>query len=144
MANLPDWLGFELPVKGERMPAYRTPPFLTPLSITPLSRIQFANGGRRRVPVIGVTAADAFGLFLHEGDVEKRAEKILRLLLQRHGALLRWPRGSPDQGNRLPKELRSEDRLRRDALRSVTWIGALRNMETPEQIDAAPSRRGAD
>lgn len=108
-ANLPGWLEFKLPAKRARVPVFKAPPFVKPLSITPLSRVQFANGGRRRVPVAGVTAADAFGLFLQEGDVEARAQSPAPLAAAARGPARR-PRGSPDQGRRPSQGVRPENR----------------------------------
>ena len=141
--NLPDWLGFPMPVKGEKEGRFRSPPFVDPLSITKLSRTLFANGGRRRVPVIGVSAADAFGLFLHEGDAKRRARRILRVLLQRHGPLLAGLTAARGKSFDDLKAFDPKADLRRDALRSLTWLGALlytlgckskRDATMPEQV----------
>jgi hypothetical protein len=123
--NVPDWIGFRLPVKGERELVLRRPPHVSPLSIIPLSRAQFVNGGRRRLDLIGVTATDAFGLFLQEGSVEQRACKMLRLLTQRHGSLLSGLTAARAKGIDHLKEFDPKANLRPDALRSVTWIGVL-------------------
>ncbi len=124
-ANVPDWLGFTLPVRGKKKAKFRKAPFVRPLSITPLSRILFANGGRRRVPVIGVTASDAFGLFLRDGEPKKRAMRLLPLLLERHGPLLSGVAAAKIRGNDNLKKFDPKTDLRRDALRSTTWIGTL-------------------
>lgn len=125
VSNTPDWLGFRLPVKGQSELVFRKPPRVAPLSITPLSRVQFANGGRRRVDVIGVTAAEAFGLFLGEGNVGQRAHKVLRLLLQRHGPLLRGLAAARAKGIDHLKNFDPKTDLRRDALKSASWTGVL-------------------
>lgn len=124
-SNTPDWLGFRMPVKGKSELVFRKPPYVAPLSVVPLSRTQFANGGRRRVDVIGVTAATAFGLFLHEGDFSRRVQTVLRLLIQRHGALLAGLAAARSKGIEHLKDFDSKTDLRRDALRSATWLGAL-------------------
>jgi len=124
-ANIPTWLAFPAPGKGKSELAFWRPPSLEPLSIISLSRVQFANGGIRRVPVIGVTAGDAFGLFLREGDFKTRAGKILRLLLLRHSGLLSALASRRVKGIDQLREIDPKTDLRRDALRSVTWIGAL-------------------
>ena len=123
--NIPDCLGFHLPLKGQPELVFRRPPRVAPLSITPLSRVQFVNGGRRRINVIGVTAGDAFGLFLHEGNVEQRARKLLRLLVRRHGLLLSGLAAARVKGTEYLKDFDPKIDLRRDALRSAAWIGAL-------------------
>lgn len=125
VSNTPDWLGFRLPIKGQSELVFRKPPRVAPLSITPLSRVQFANGGRRRVDVIGATAAEAFGLFLGEGDVRQRARKSLRLLLQRHGPLLGGLAAARAKGIDHLKDFDPKTDLRRDALKSASWIGVL-------------------
>jgi len=124
-SNTPDWLGFRMPVKDEPGLIFRKPPCVAPLSVVPLSRTQFANGGRRRVDVIGVTAATAFGVFLHEGDFGRSARTVLRLLVQRHGALLAGLAEARSKGIEHLKDFDPKTDLRRDALRSATWLGAL-------------------
>jgi hypothetical protein len=118
-------LGFRLPVKGTKEVVLRRPVYVSPLSITPLSRAKFVNGGQRRVPVIGVTAATAFGLFLREGDVGRKAESVLALLLERHGVLLGGLAAARNKGSEYLTDFDPKADLRRDALRSITWIGAL-------------------
>lgn len=138
--NLPDWLGMPMPVKGETKSQFKKPFFVDPLSITRLSRTQFANGGKRRVPVIGVSAADAFGLFLGEGNAELRARKTLRRLLQRHGSLLAGLTVARVKSLDHLKAFDPKTDLRRDALRSLTWIGALLHMlDRQNTRDAAMS-----
>ena len=124
-SNTPGWLGFPSPVQGKAEAVFQRPPHVAPLSITPLSRIQFANGGQRRVSAIGVTAAEAFGLYLHEGDVERRARRFLRLLVRRHGTLLGGLAAARAKGIEYLKEFDPKTDLRLDALRSTTWIGVL-------------------
>lgn len=124
-SNVPDWLGFRVPVRGQSGLVLRKPSWVAPLSIIPLSRTQFVNGGRRRVNVIGVTAADAFGLFLGEGDVMQRARKVLRLLVRRHGPLLAGLAAARAKGIDHLKDFDPKTDLRRDAVRSASWFGTL-------------------
>lgn len=124
-SNTPDGLGFRSPVKGQSELVFRKPPRVSPLSITPLSRMQFANGGRRRIDVIGVTAGDAFGLFLREGDIERRTRKVLRMLVQRHGPLLVGLTAARTKGIDELKDFDPKTDLRRDGLKSVSWLGVL-------------------
>jgi hypothetical protein len=124
-SNTPDWLGFQMPVRDKRGLVFRKPPYVAPLSVVPLSRTQFANGGRRRVDVIGVTVATAFGMFLHEGDFGQSARTVLRLLVQRHGALLAGLAQARSKGIGHLKDFDPKTDLRRDALQSATWLGAL-------------------
>jgi hypothetical protein len=124
-SNIPNWLGFRSPVRGQSELVFRKPPRLKPLSITPLSRVKFANGGHRRVDVIGVTSAEAFGLFLREGSVEQHARKVLRLLIQRHSALLSGLAAARTKGIDDVKDFDPKTDLRRDALKSAAWFGVL-------------------
>ena len=125
VANTPEWLGFFLPVKGEKRTRLRRPPFVKPLSITPLSRILYSNGGTRRVLVIGVTASDAFGLFLRDGDPPQRAARLLHLLVERHGPLLAAVTAARIKGGESLKAFDPRLDLRRDALKSAAWFGVL-------------------
>lgn len=124
-ANVPDGIVFPVPVKGRRVPVPRGPSYVAPLSITRLSRMQFVNGGRRRLSVAGTPAGDAFELFLGNGAVKRRARTLLRLLLRRHAALLGGLAAARSKGIDHLKDFDPKADLRRDALRSVTWIGVL-------------------
>lgn len=125
-ANTPGWLSLPTPVKGERALQHRRPPqTLAPLSLTPVSSSLFAGGGRRRVPVAGVGPAEAFALFLGDGDRRARARRILRLLVQRHGALLAAVAMAHGAGVEALKTFDPGADLRPAALRSAAWIGAL-------------------
>ena len=125
VANTPDGVGFVVPVKGERVPVFRRRARVAPLSLVPLTRVLFANGGARRVDVVGATAGEAMSLFLREGDVASRARRLLRLFLLRHGALLRALAVAARQGTDALKDFDPKIDLRRDALRSLAWFGAL-------------------
>lgn len=124
--NTPDWLMLRTPVKGERQLLARTPPKqLAPLSLTPMSAVLYANGGRRRIPLAGVAASEAFALFFGEGESRKRAGRVLRLLVQRHGALLAGLAQARAVGVDALKTFDPKADLRPAALRSAAWIGAL-------------------
>lgn len=123
--NTPDWLRFPFPGKAKTEVILRGPPYVTPLSITPISRVQFANGGRRPIKVIGIPASQAFQLFLKEGDIERRARDLLHLLVERHGDLLAGVAAARTKGTEFLKDFDPKADLRRNALRTVTWIGAL-------------------
>lgn len=125
LANVPDDIGFILPVKGERIPVLRRPTRVAPLSLVPLTRVLFANGGTRRVEVVGATAGEAMALFLREGNVDARARKLLRLFVLRHGALLSALAVAARQGTEALKNFDPKTDLRRDALRSLAWFGVL-------------------
>jgi hypothetical protein len=105
--------------------AFRGPSLVAPLSITRLSRMQFVNGGRRRIDVIGVTAAEAFGLFFREGNIERRANRLLRLLIRRHGQLVGGLASARAKGIDYLKDFDPKTDLRRDALRSASWLAVL-------------------
>ena len=123
--NTPDWLGFPSPGKGKSEVVVRGPTYVAPLSITPISRVQFANGGRRRIGVVGTTATAAFSLFLHDGNVDRSTRSLLRLLLQRREGLLGGLAAARAKGIEYVKDFDPNADLRWDALRSVTWIGVL-------------------
>ncbi|ALK09274.1 hypothetical protein [Blastochloris viridis] len=123
--NTPDWLRFPFPGKAKAEVILRGPPYVTPLSITPISRVQFANGGRRPIEVIGIPASQAFQLFLKEGDIERRARDLLHLLVERHGDLLAGVAAARTKGTEFLKDFDPKAGLRRNALQSATWIGAL-------------------
>ena len=125
LANLPGEIGFVLPVKGERVPVLRRPTRVAPLSLVPLTRVLFANGGTRRVDVVGATAGEAMGLFLREGNTGGLARKLLRLFLLRHGALLGALSVAARKGTEALKDFDPKTDLRRDALRSLAWFGVL-------------------
>jgi hypothetical protein len=124
-ANTPDWLRLPFPGKAKAKVILRGPPYMPPLSITPISRVQFANGGRRPIEVIGIPVSQAFQLFLKEGDIERRARDLLHLLVERHGDLLAGVAAARTKGTEFLKDFDPKAGLRRNALRSVTWIGAL-------------------
>ncbi len=124
-SNTPDWLGFPCPVKGKSEAVFQRPQYVSPLSITPMSRVQFANGGRRRVTVIGVSSTVAFGVFLYDGDMELRARSLLSMLIQRHASLCSGLASSRIKGIEHLKDFDPKVDLRRDALRSANWIAAL-------------------
>lgn len=125
LRNLPDWISLPLPVKGQKQLVQQRPFSVTPLSITPISRVLYANGGRRKVDVAGTTSAAAFALFLRDGDVTQRARQSLRLLVARHGPLLAGIAAARAKGTEHLKAFDPSTDLRRDALKSVTWIGSL-------------------
>lgn len=80
--NLPPWLS--LWHKKER----RRPQSLTPLTIPSLTRRQFVRGGTEATDAIGLPPAEAFGLFLQEGDGQRLAQRFLHVVLKRHHQLL--------------------------------------------------------
>jgi hypothetical protein len=147
-SNTPDWLTLPFPGTGKSEVVLRRAPYVAPLSIVPISRIQFANGGRRRISVIGTTAAAAFSLFLHEGDVGRSARSLLRLLIRRHESLLGGLAAARAKGTEYLKDFDPKADLRRDALRSITWIGALLhhlghyNSWKPEMSDSVSYANG--
>ena len=124
LSNAPEWLGFPVPDKGKSAITFRRSAYVAPLSIVALSRKLFVKDGRHTIEVIGVSAADAFGHFLREGDAERRARRLLRLLLHRHGSLLRGVAAARHKGTDHLKIFDPKTDLRRDALRSVAWVAA--------------------
>lgn len=124
-ANTPDWLRFPFPGDAKAEVILRGPSYVSPLSITPISRAQFVNGGRRPVEVIGIPASQAFQLFLKEGDVARRARDLLQLIVERHRDLLAGVAAARTKGTKYLKDFDPKAGLRRNALQSATWIGAL-------------------
>lgn len=124
-SNTPEWIEFHLPVKGASGLAPRRPPRVGPLSIIPLSKVLFANGGRRRIPVIGIPASEAFALFLEDGDFQRLARGILDILLRRHGPLLAGVAHARTKGGDALKSFDQKTDLRRGALSTVAWLGVL-------------------
>lgn len=113
-------------MKGQRQFAARTPPNeLAPLSLTATSAALYANGGRRRVSLAGVGASEAFAVFLAEGESRRRAGRILRLLMQRHTALLAGLAQARAIGLDALRTFDPKADLRPAALRSAAWMGAL-------------------
>ncbi|WP_295046694.1 hypothetical protein [uncultured Paracoccus sp.] len=125
VANTPEWMSLPFPGKGKSEIVIRHPPYVSPLSLVPLSRAVFANGGRRRIDVTGVSAAEMFQLFLDRGDVPRLARKLLAVLIKRHGGLLSGLAQAQKKGSDHLKNFDPKADLRRDALRSATWIGVL-------------------
>lgn len=124
-SNLPGWIAFPVPVKGQAQLASRGPASVRPLSLTPLTRMLFTHGGRKRVDAIGASAADAFALFLNDGDIAARALRLLRLFVQRHGPLFAGLAAARAKGSDHLKKFDPKADLRRDALASLAWVGIL-------------------
>lgn len=128
MDNAPGWISFGVPesrkTRGSPIVS-RRPTRALPLSLTPLSRTIFVEGGRRRVEATGLPASVAFALFLQEGDTPRLARRVLRTLLERHHALLSGLAQAARKGGGVLKSFDPKFDLRSDALRSVSWLGAL-------------------
>ena len=71
--NIPSHLTLRVPVPKTKAVRDATPPHVAPASLATVTRALYASGGTRRVDVIGRPAAEAFALFLEEGDTERRA-----------------------------------------------------------------------
>lgn len=86
--NVPPW--FTLPVpgkkgeKGKRLGSLH----VAPLQLPRLTQRQYIRGGLEQRELTGVTASDAFALFLNEGDVKRQTRLMLHLLLRRYSGLL--------------------------------------------------------
>lgn len=135
IANTPEWLSLPFPGKSKSQLVIRHPSYVAPLSLVPLSRLLFANRGRRRIDVAGVSASEAFQLFLDRGDVPHLARKLLAALLQRHEGLLSGLAEAQKKGIDHLKSFDPKADLRRDALRSATWIGVLLlRIDRPKEV----------
>jgi hypothetical protein len=121
MTNAPQWMS--LPVLVKKKLVMGRPKLQAPLSLIPLSRKLYIRGGREAASAPGVSAAEALVLFLDEGDRERRAGRVLRLLLDRHTSLLAGITHAILR-NQL-KDFDPEASGRVDALRSISWLGAL-------------------
>lgn len=84
--NLPSWLTLP-PAKSTNS---KLDPNIAPLQIPRLSQTMFIRDGSNRAKKepMGITAQDAFSLFLNEGGSQHIARVMLRLLLRRQGELL--------------------------------------------------------
>jgi hypothetical protein len=121
MANAPQWVA--LPIFVKRRQATGRPKLQAPLSLIPLSRKLYIRGGREAANAPGVSGAAALALFLGEGNRERRAMRVLRLLLDRHTGLLVGIAHASRRGQL--KEFDPKASARVDALRSIAWLGAL-------------------
>lgn len=128
VANHPDWLAVPIPIKGEHKAELRPPPRETsPLSIVRLSKTHFIRGGKERAKVVGITSAEAFGLFLQDGNVAARARRILGVLLPRYSQVLGAIAAAKAKAKGV-EDLKAFDPKtdrRRDALASMSWLSAL-------------------
>lgn len=86
--NVPPWFG--LPVSGKKGEKGKRlgPPHVAPLQVPRLTRWQYIRSGIEQTELTGVTAADAFALFLNEGDVKRQTRLTLHLLLRRYAILV--------------------------------------------------------
>jgi hypothetical protein len=87
--NLPDWLTFPVPTKSKSMKDGR-PPHIAPLQLPRLTRRLFLKNGTERAKKepVGISAQEAFSLFLDDGDARSIAAGMLSLLLDRQSQLL--------------------------------------------------------
>jgi len=123
MQNTPSTISFL--VGTDKGTAIRRPPILPPLSLTPVSRRLFVNGGRRRVEVIGLPANEALSLFLDEVGLAMRSLRALATLIKRHQPLIAGLAHAKSRGREGLKGFDPKMDLRRDALRSIAWLGTL-------------------
>jgi len=121
MANAPEWIAWPIFVKRKQIMG--RPKQQSPLSLIQLSRKLYIRGGREAAKAPGVSSAEALALFFDEGNRERRAERVLHLLLDRHTNLLAGITHANRRG--LLKDFDPKATARVDALRSISWIGAL-------------------
>ncbi len=124
MHNTPDDISF-IVLSKTRGAVLRTAPALAPLSLVRLSRQMFVNGGRRVNQPTGEPASEALALFLRDGGLHGRATRVLRLLLQRQQGLCLNLRRLQAMGSTYLRSFDPRTELRRQALQSVAWLGAL-------------------
>jgi hypothetical protein len=123
MQNMPQSISFLVSTKSGVVA--RRAPSLPPLSLVSVSRTLFANGGRRRVDVIGLQASEALGLFLDDTGLAARGHRVLATLIKRHQPLIAGLAHAKARGREGLKKFDPKFDFRRDALRSIAWIGAL-------------------
>jgi hypothetical protein len=118
--NVPDWL--RMPVPGARggKATWRSPPHVAPLQLPGVMRLQYIRGGKEKQEVTGLSARDAFSLFLNDSDASRRARLGLRLVMERHGPLLAEGAQALRKGF---DRARAFDRAA--ALQSLTLLGVL-------------------
>jgi len=121
MANAPQ--GITWPIFVKRKPIKGQPKRQSPLSLIQLSRKLYIRGGREVTNAPGVSGAEALALFLDEGNRERRAARVLHLLLARHTGLLAGIAHASRRGQLKDFDPKATARL--DALRSISWLGAL-------------------
>jgi hypothetical protein len=133
MQNTPESISFLVSTKSGVV--VRRPPALPPLSLISVSRTLFANGGRRRVDVIGLQASEALSLFLDDTGLAARGHRVLTTLITRHQGLIAGLAHAKARGREGLKRFDPKLDLRRDALRSLAWIGALLHiLRRPKEI----------
>lgn len=125
MLNAPASIRHNIILRDSGKRASCKPPLLPPLSLVPISSRQFTNGGQRQVAVAGIAASEALGLFFAEADRARRAQPILRTLLQRNTGLLPVLAHARRRGDVVLEKFDPTMTLRRDALGAVAWLGAL-------------------
>lgn len=121
MANAPQWISLPIFLKGKQLAG--RPKLQAPLSLTSLSRKLYIRGGREVASVPGVSGAEALALFIGDGDLQRRAGRVLRLVLERQADLLIGIAHASRCGRLKDFDPRASSRI--DALRSVSWLGAL-------------------
>ena len=80
--NVPPWLTLPVPRRAERKPLPMTPPHMAPLGVIRFSKQLFVRQGTERQEVVGLSAAEALGMFLEAAGAEggpawRRARRIL-------------------------------------------------------------------
>jgi hypothetical protein len=119
-SNLPGHLRMPVPGgRGEKAES-RSPRHVAPLQLPALTRSRYIHRGTTPDGVVGLSARDAFALFLMEGDLCRRARSTLQLIIDRHGSLL------SGSAHALRKGFDDAKRFdRAAALKSLTLIGVL-------------------
>jgi hypothetical protein len=118
--NLPDQLRLLIPRGRGEKAEWRSPSHVAPLQLPALTRSRYIRGGTTTEEVVGLSARDAFALFLNDRDLPRQALSALRLTMHRHGPLLS---GSAHALRRGIDHVRGFDRSA--ALRSLTLLGVL-------------------
>lgn len=125
LGNLPSWL--RMPVPRRKRVERRLPPALAPLQLPQATRAMFIRGGSERAgrEPVGITAADALGLFLDDAGTEQIAHATLRTVLDRQNVLLAGVAQALRRDQAKDGSKASQDFDRDAALRAVSLLGLL-------------------
>ena len=128
--NLPSWL--RLPVFGKQKTKvqWRRPVHVAPLQVPGLTRLRYIRGGVECIEAVGLSAREAFALFLEDRGVRHQAATVLRSVLRNYEPLLLGHTQALRKGRphaQTQQELLSKSRagVRYLALQGLTLIGVL-------------------
>jgi hypothetical protein len=121
--NVPPWFALHTFRPGVRKPRLMTPPHVAPLGLITFSRQFYRRGGIEQQEVVGLSAAEVFGLFFgapNERRGRLRIRRVLRLILARREILVAGFAHAVRRGLDTTKKFK-----RSEVLRTVTMLGVL-------------------